>query len=211
MNILPQRYVDQSMTYAQYLQRMLTVVEEGSANTLGYNPGMLQFTQLNNSRMRRLDKKANLTEATLMRLQSIDRQVLLLTLTEGWCGDAAQILPVLENMATANSVLSTGYLLRDEHPDLMDGFLTNGARAIPVTVFVELPTRKILGHWGPRPRQLQEMVMDAKRSREAIQDPSEKAAVYANFQITMQKWYNADKGQSTQRELLDALLESLNQ
>ena len=50
-------------------------------------------------------------------------------------------------------------VLRDEHPEVMDRYLTNGSRSIPIVIALDEEFRE-LGHWGPRPRELQAWVME---------------------------------------------------
>ena len=42
-------------------------------------------------------------------------------------------------------------LRRDQHPEVMDRYLTNGSRSIPIVIVLDEEFRE-LGHWGPRPR-----------------------------------------------------------
>ena len=119
--------------------------------------------------------------------------------TEGWCGDAAQIVPVLEAVAQASAgQISTHYVLRDENPDLMDQYLTQGGRSIPKLVVLHADTLTEAAHWGPRPDPAQQMFLDLKS-----QD-----LPFEEFATQLHGWYAKDKTQSTQRELL-ALVQQL--
>ncbi len=68
----------------------------------------------------------------------------ILALAEAWCGDVFRELPTIVRIARATG-MDLRIFLRDENPDIMDEFLSNGgkARAIPVFVFYTNETRYI--------------------------------------------------------------------
>ena len=72
----------------------------------------------------------------------------LLVLSADWCGDAANTVPVLARLADLVPAIELRILERDRYPLVMNQYLTNGTRSIPLAIaldanFVEL------GHWGP--------------------------------------------------------------
>ena len=158
--------------------------------------------------MNRLDKRSRLTEETLAALQKIERPLVWLTLTEAWCGDAAQVIPVLEQMARSQAHIDHFLILRDEHLDIMDAFLTNGARAIPITIVIDKESNKVLGHWGPRPEVLQHQMMEVKAASLAAATQEERTMLTDQAKVDAQKWYARDKTLSTQKEVL-GMLETL--
>ncbi len=82
----------------------------------------------------------------------------LLALSEDWCGDAANILPVVSRLADALPRVELRVLSRDENLDVMDAHLTNGrSRSIPVVILYDEDFRE-RDWWGPRPRELQRWV-----------------------------------------------------
>jgi len=186
----------QSQSYAAYRQ-MLTELLENEGKTTGPNQSefYLEIAQLNQARMKRLDRKPKLTKAIADFLSGLDRELILLTLTEGWCGDAAQILPVLNWMADATGKLQLYTLLRDEHPALMNEFLTDGSRSIPKVIILDAGTKEVLGSWGPRPAPAQQIVIDYKNAPEPKSD-------YAEMQKQLHVWYARDKTATTQAELV---------
>lgn len=122
------------------------------------------------------------------------KDVRLLAIAEDWCGDASNTLPVLARLGEEASCLEMRVIQRDEHPEVMDRYLTNGSRSIPIVIALDGALRE-LGHWGPRPAELQAWVMDHKDSM-----PS------AERYKRARRWYAKDKGETTLREVL-ALLE----
>lgn len=117
----------------------------------------------------------------------------LLVLSEDWCGDAVNTVPVLARWAQQVPGLSLRILRRDEHPDVMDRYLTNGSRSIPIVIALDLDFRE-LGVWGPRPRELQAWVM-------ANKDTMPKDQRYKE----VRRWYARDRGESTIREVMEAM------
>jgi hypothetical protein len=116
----------------------------------------------------------------------------LLVIAEDWCGDASSTIPVLSRLAEAAPGLELRLIRRDEHPELMNRYLTNGTRSIPIVIALDQHFREI-GHWGPRPEVLQAWVM---ANRPMIPKPELYPKVRA--------WYARDRGESTLREVLDA-------
>ena len=117
----------------------------------------------------------------------------LLVLAEDWCGDASNTIPVLARLADSAPGIELRILRRDEHPDVMDRYLTNGARSIPIVIALDREFKE-LGHWGPRPRTLQSWVL-AERARGVP-----KQELYPS----VRKWYARDHGETTLREVLEA-------
>jgi hypothetical protein len=117
----------------------------------------------------------------------------LLVLAADWCGDAANTVPVLARLADLIPGMELRILERDRYPDVMNRYLTNGTRSIPMVIALD-PEFGELGHWGPRPVVLQEWMLAHKKTM-----PTPQRYTYARG------WYARDKGESTLRELLDAL------
>jgi Thioredoxin len=116
----------------------------------------------------------------------------LLALAEDWCGDASNTLPVLARWTEAVEGLSLRILRRDENPDLMDRYLTEGTRSIPIVIALDEEFNE-LGHWGPRPVELQAWVV-------AHKDTMPKDERYKD----VRRWYARDRGESTIREVAEA-------
>ena len=106
-----------------------------------------------------LARRAAVDEETRQRARAIAGRWNVIALTEDWCGDAINTLPVFDRLAEAAGHIELRVLLRDENPDLMDAHLTNGtSRSIPVLIVYDETFRE-RGWWGPRPAPIQEWVM----------------------------------------------------
>ncbi len=113
-----------------------------------------------------------------------------LVITEDWCGDAANLVPVVTKLAEAVPGLELRILPRDQYLEVMDRYLTNGSRSIPIVISLDAEFQE-LGHWGPRPSEIQAWVM-------ANKDTMPKDKRYAE----VRRWYARDKGETTLREIL---------
>ncbi|WP_235855442.1 thioredoxin family protein [Flagellimonas pelagia] len=156
----------------------------------------INFTQLNDRRMNRWDKTFKLPEETLQKLSKLDRELIFLVITESWCGDAAASLPVVNKIAESSSRISLKVVLRDENPELMEAFLTNGTQSIPKVIVLDGKNQEIVGEWGPRPQGAAEMVETCKIEHGKLTDACKQE---------LQVWYNKDRGESTLKEIFELL------
>lgn len=158
--------------------------------------GLANYTKLNHRRMKRLDKTLKVSEDLQEKIAIYSKNVTWLVLTETWCGDAAQTMPMIQKFADHNSGIDFKVLLRDEHLDLMDAFLYNGGRSIPKLIAFDTDKKEVLGDWGPRPTEATKMVNDYKATH---------GKLTPEFKEDLQIWYNKDKGANTAEDLLKLL------
>jgi len=107
-------------------------------------------------------KRARIEPEDVERLRSAG-PLAALVITEPWCGDSLAIFPVvLALFESAGAEVRVA--LRDKNPDLIDQYLTNGGRAIPIVVVLDEDGHEQF-HWGPRPAPAQAIV---EEHREAV-------------------------------------------
>lgn len=181
------------LSYQNYFDMVSKLVEQGLTTGENQSDFLAEYTQLNLQRMRRLNKTTMVVKELRDALDGLRHSQLWVVLTEGWCGDAAQLVPVLAKIAECSHKVGLKLLLRDEHEEIMDAFLTNGSRSIPKLIALEPRSLKVLGSWGPRPKEAQEMVMAYKA------DP--KGVAKEEFYEQLHGWYAKDKTLSSQKEL----------
>jgi hypothetical protein len=179
-------------TYQDYMLLMELVVLEKSTTGPKQSEEMAHYTKMNLQRMLRLNKTVVVNEDLAKVVSDVRVPQTWYILTEAWCGDAAQTLPVLWAAARLNPAIDIRLLLRDENPDLMDRYLTNGGRSIPKLIAVDREFNELFS-WGPRPASAQGLL-------EAYKADPEKT--YKTFSEEIQRWYIEDKTQSVQREIL---------
>jgi hypothetical protein len=117
----------------------------------------------------------------------------LLAINEDWCWDGANVLPPLARLADEAGTFEIRIISRDAHPEVMDQYLTNGTRSIPIVIALDAEFTE-LGHWGPRPGELQAW---AKANRGTMEKK--------DFYTEMRRWHVKDGGESTLREVLEIL------
>jgi hypothetical protein len=189
--------LDKAYSYSQYREMIDNLMAEDKTTGENHSEAMLHYTKMNTYRMKRLDKTTELLPELEERLKQVERPIIWLVLTEAWCGDAAQIIPVLQKMADQTEHIELKLILRDQNLEIMDEFLTNGrSRSIPKLVVLDAESLDVLGDWGPRPTEVQEMYDDWREN-----DGED----YREISEALQKWYANDKTKTTQAELLPYL------
>lgn len=187
-----------SFSYQSYRDLVSRLVSEGKSTGPNQSEALTHYSLLNEKRMDRLDKKISLKEETVKALSSISKKQTWLLITEGWCGDAAQNVPVINKMAEASDQIDLKLVLRDENLALMDLFLTNGARAIPKLIALD-DELDVLFTWGARPSTATKMVTNYKAEHGKLDE---------NFKKDLQIWYNKDKGADIQHDFMTLLEQS---
>ena len=193
INELVEKGLENSITYREFRALVADLLEKDQS-TSGSGEAMLNYSKLSNSRMKRLDKTIKLDKTVLNKINDIKEPTTWLVLMEGWCGDGAQTLPVMNKFAEVNSNINLRIVLRDENKELMSHFLTNGGEAIPK--LIQLKNGEITGDWGPRPSEATKMVNTYKE---------EYGKLTPEFKKDLQVWYNKDKGQNMTQDLLSLL------
>ncbi|NNE54616.1 MAG: thioredoxin family protein [Flavobacteriales bacterium] len=185
------------INYADFRDLSKQHVKKGTTSGLDQTESLVELTKLNEARMRRLDKTIRLEDSTRRSLAQLGTPIGFLALTELWCADSAQLLPMFNKFAEITPRVEFRSVFRDEHPELMDSFLTNGGRAIPKIIVFDLATGTVLFTMGPRPEILQRIVTANKTQEEPI--PTDE------FNIYLQKWYFEDKTRALQVEFVNKL------
>lgn len=185
-----------ALDYESYMTLMSSLVFDGKSTGIEQSEALSNYTMLNQKRMQRLNKTLKISEEISDRIAADPRVLVFLVLTESWCGDAAQSVPMWAKAAALNSNWSVLLVSRDTHPALMDAYLTAGARSIPKVLVIEPATHRVLFDWGPRPSTLTQMVLDFKAAH---------GLLTADFKKDLQQWYNKDKGQTTLTDMCSLL------
>ena len=202
MNKIDKNVLVSAMTYEQYVQKIKELLSEGktSTSTINNSPNLIHYTEMNLQRMHRLDKTTHLLDETIKNVKKINEKQIWLVITEGWCGDASQIIPVIEKMSELNPLIRHQLIFRDEHPNIMEAFLTDESRSIPKLIVLD-DQGNVLNTWGPRPQALQERVMQEKIKMLAM-TKEERKLYFDQVKTDVQKWYNNDKTHEIQREIM---------
>lgn len=185
-----------AMSYEQYRNLVAKLVIENKTTGELQTESLIEYTKLNDRRMNRWDKTLKIKDTVISKIKSVDKKYTWLVLTESWCGDASPAIPVMNKFAQLNPNISLLILLRDEHPEVMNQFLTNGAMSIPKLLVIDPFKNSVQSTWGPRSRKATQLV-DAYKQNHGELTPE--------FKQDLQVFYNKDKGESLVEDLLGLL------
>ncbi|MGM1056468.1 MAG: thioredoxin family protein [Bacteroidota bacterium] len=194
MKKLIEKSINKAMDYAQYNLLFKQLVDEGRT-TGEQTQEKIDYTKLNFSRTKRLDKTAKVSEEAMEIFKNILEKQTWLVISEPWCGDAAQTLPFLNKISQLTENIDLKIVLRDENPELMNQFLTNGSQSIPIVIILDA-NMNVSETFGPRSKAATKLVIEYKAEHGVIDDA---------FKEILQVWYNNDKGVSVVNDILESL------
>ena len=186
-----------SHSYQEYRKLISDLLLEGMSTGNEQSEDLKHYSELNDTRMNRLDKTIAITEDNIQKIKDLKGEYIWLVISEGWCGDAAQILPIINKMAINSDNIELKIVLRDENEELMKLFLTNNKKSIPVIIVIDKATGGDIAKWGPRPKGATDLITDYKNEFDTIDETAK-----ANLQL----WYLHNKGLSTQHELVNLMI-----
>ncbi|MBC6367355.1 thioredoxin family protein [Algoriphagus sp. AK58] len=186
--------INHAMTYGAYRELIDKLLLENKTTGSNHSEAYLDYTRMNVQRMARWDKTAKVSDTMRDAVEAITEDQIWLVITEAWCGDAAQNIPYIVKLADLSSRIQLRFILRDEHPEVMDDYLTHGTRSIPKMVAMTADLTCELFTWGPRPASAHELVLEYKRDS--------KGKSYKEFSETLHLWYARNKNQELESELL---------
>lgn len=184
-----------SISYDTYIEIVKDLVEKGKTTGTDQSESLVNYTKLNYKRMTRLNKTIKLSEQIIEAVKTLPFNMMWVVITEAWCGDAAQNIPFIAQLAKASANVDLRIVLRDENLEFMDQYLTNGSRSIPKVIFMKADNLEELAIWGPRPEEIQKKMMEYKNNT-PVDLPYEK------FAESIHAWYAKDKNGALESELL---------
>jgi hypothetical protein len=186
--------LENSFSYADYRKKVTSLIAEGKSTGHEQSEDLLKYSELNETRMNRLEKTIEVTPETKTKIKNLNKKYIWLVLSEGWCGDAAQIVPVIDKLAKVSENIELRIALRDDNNALMQHFLTNGGKAIPKLIVLDAESLEVLADWGPRPSGAKQLILNYKAAHGVVDETAK---------IELQKWYLHDKGISIQNEIVE--------
>ena len=182
-------YYSKSIDFETYLKNMEAEIGLGIVNDHS------QYVPQNLQRVKRIGKTIKLHPEIVAAAEGLKQKIHWLVITEHWCGDAAQLVPIMNAIAEKSSGnIDFRLIYRDENPDLIAAHMTNGTLSIPILLQLD-ENFELLKSWGPRPQSCVDYVEELKKVPNYQVDIKEK----------LQKWYADDKGNAAQNELLTLL------
>ena len=191
--------IDRLFTWQEYLEFSRNLFEAQGKTTSeseAYNTEeILEYTKVNFARINRVQKQFDLNDTLENTISELPAKWRWIMLAESWCGDVAQVGPVIAQIAESSDNIEFSIVLRDKNLDLMDQFLTNGGRSIPKLICLDANTYQVIGSWGPRPQALQSLMNNWSSEPLTLMQKAER----------LHKWYADDKTEHTQLELNEVL------
>jgi hypothetical protein len=184
--------VQNSFSYKQYKDLVIEYAGRNATSGEEQLTERVAATKINAQRMIRIDKQVQISNELLELVEKLKIEWEWLVIAESWCGDGAQNIPIIAKIAASSPAISLKIILRDENPEIMDAYLTNGSRSIPKLICFNKETKREIGIWGPRPTGIQQKVKEYK-----MQNPN---ASHDEFVNNLHLWYAKDKGVSLQNE-----------
>lgn len=196
MDSIIENGLQNSMYYQEYRDLVKQLIEQKSTTGHIKTEELANYTVLNDKRMKRWDKTIVVPKDIDKKIKSFKEQVVWLVIVESWCGDGAHILPVLNKLAEINNHIDLKVVLRDDNPELMDVFLTDGTKAIPKLIMIDKKSNNVLYTYGPRPSEAAAYVNRFK---------AKYGKLTPEFKEDLQHWYNTNKGLNVMEDIVEAL------
>jgi hypothetical protein len=183
--------------YNEFINWVETLLNDGKTSGHRQTPELVGFTALNLKRMSRIFKTMVLNDDLKQLLDQMNEIQKWYVITEAWCGDSAQSFPALAKIAEASKgKILINVVLRDDNPEWMDKYHTNGAKSIPKMIAFNAQGEEIFT-WGPRPKAAQELLFAWKANPEG--------KTWEEFEVELHTWYAKDKTQTLQHEITERL------
>jgi hypothetical protein len=181
------------MTFEQYKAGFDEILNNANPTAPYDDPHFLDYTKMNSKRINRWLKQGVVLPEMVDYLTNLKEKQKWVLITEHWCGDAAHIVPFLHLMSEITPMIELEIQLRDTDSEI-NSYLTNGSKSVPVLI-VRDENNEDLFVWGPRPVACQDVFDEQKAAGATMED----------LKVELQNWYNHDKGNLTQVEILERL------
>jgi len=181
------KYWDEGISYREYLRE----AKELLANPKNeISEDFLEYYKLGVRRMERVEKQYSPEEKQVEELAQKKFRGKILIISEAWCGDASQIIPVISKFFEQYEIRITH---RDQQPSLIDNFLTHGSKSIPIVIFLD-DDLNVITSWGPRPEYGMELLAKHKENPDRYTSD--------DFHNDLQVYYSKNKGVDIIDEIL---------
>lgn len=183
------------LSYRLYLDLTVTEIESSDLIQLTEEEKkLLENKKLNLHRMTRIEKHYQVSEELKNLVKPIDKPQTWMIISETWCGDSAQNIPFISKIAELSQMITLKIILRDNNPNIMDLYLTNGTRSIPILVGFNENGEELF-KWGPRPQEAKKLFANLKAQG------LEKSAILEKLHL----WYGRNRGKNIEVELMEAI------
>lgn len=189
--------INKYYSYDEFFKHTAELVANNSSSSEGTEE-QIHYTALNQKRMERWNKTLQLSDEFKNVLNNLNQEQIWVVITESWCGDSSQVLPVIAKVAAeSNNKIELRIIFRDEHPEWIEEYHTNGSKSIPKLVSFDKEGNQLFV-WGPRPAGAVELFKEFKASNGEM--------TKEQFHMNLHGWYAKDKGHGVLNELQNILI-----
>lgn len=193
ISVITPKLIENAQSYSEYREMIDQLLADNKTTGTNHDESYLEYTRMNVQRMNRWDKTAKISPELEQIVAEVSEPQVWVMITEAWCGDAAQSLPFIAKVAALNPMIELKLILRDESPEVIENYLTDGAKSIPILVSLTKDLNKELFVWGPRPEFLQNRMKAYKKDPQNITEQEYIDGTHL--------WYARDKNKSIAEEL----------
>jgi hypothetical protein len=194
--LITREIIDNAMSFDDYMDLTRKIIAAPAADSIYQNESTHRYTISNLKRMQKVLDNIFINQKLYNQLSELKEEWVWIVLSEPWCGDASWGTPALYVISTSSDLIEFKILLRDEHPDIMKRYQTDGTDSIPKLICLRKHDLKELGTWGPRPKQLHELVVKLK---------NEPGIDYRQSVRQLHSWYEQDMTKMIQEEIIDCV------
>jgi len=187
--------INSVLTYNEFMDEFAKQINVSDINTLNdYDKNFYDYRKLNYQRSIRLEKTFIPNDETKQIFSKINQPLKWVVITETWCGDSAQNLPVIAKLIQLNDNIDLKIILRDSNLEFMDLHLTNGSRAIPKLIVYDESDNELF-QWGPRPVEAQNLFSRLKNA----------GMPKADINKELHLWYGRNRGKEVEKEIVNLI------
>jgi hypothetical protein len=202
--MINQKVLNASISYEAYEAQMEAIVAKSHHISIHLIEDSTHAVRMNLIKMERLDKAARITASTRFFIVGYKKELIWLVLSHPESEDAAQVLPILNKIATLSSVIKFKIAppeINEKEPDLAK----ISDASYPKLLIIDPDDLRILATWGPYSAELMAVLALRDEALKAYDSPQEKAQAAHSWATKIQRWYAKDKTYSIQKELLEIL------
>lgn len=192
--------LEKSLNYNAYRELVDRLVAEGKTTGVNQTEKLIEFTKLNVQRMKRLDKTIKVSETAIAKITRKPCRFHMVVIGDAWCGDCAQIIPVLNKIAeNSEGHLQLNIISRDASEELKSRYGKEGIISIPKVLIMDEDLSVVFNVWGSRPKPALEILKKWKENQATIS--------HEEFEKELHMWYTKDKGEAIVSEIIQSIKE----
>lgn len=189
--------MNKMLNYSEFFNETAQLALNHQTSGLDQTEEQKEFTQLNYKRMERWNKTFHISDETQKKLDAFSSKQKWYVITETWCGDSAQNLPIIAKIAEeSQGKIDLKIMFRDENPEWMDKYLTNGTRSVPKLIAFDENNNELFT-WGPRPEEAMVITRHWQANKATI--------TKEEFHVQLHGFYAKNKGIAVEKEIVSEL------